>query len=278
MTLTTKNISLAATELSKADALFIGAGAGIGVDSGLPDFRGNKGFWKAYPPFAKRGLSFMNMANPRWFDNEPKLAWGFYGHRLNLYRQTVPHEGFHILKSWSDNMKQVGFVFTSNVDGQFQKAGFSSDRVAECHGSIHHMQCSAPCHNHIWSASGIEISVDESTFNAGLPLPRCPKCSSVARPNILMFGDCGWLSERTADQENLMEDWLSELNGKSVAVVEMGAGTAVPSVRYTCENVARRFKSRLIRINPREEMGPAGTISIPMGALEALTLVDKALL
>ena len=70
-----------------AEAVFVGAGAGMGVDSGLPDFRGNEGFWKAYPPFAERGLSFIDMASPDWFDADPALAWGFYGHHLNV----VPH-------------------------------------------------------------------------------------------------------------------------------------------------------------------------------------------
>jgi NAD-dependent SIR2 family protein deacetylase len=91
------NIRMAAKAIQEADALFITAGAGMGVDSGLPDFRGNSGFWKAYPPIAKLGLSFSEMANPKWFDQKPEMAWAFYGHRLNLYRATVPHRGF---KSW----------------------------------------------------------------------------------------------------------------------------------------------------------------------------------
>jgi len=41
----------AAQQVAHAEALLIGAGAGMGVDSGLPDFRGNQGFWKAYPLF-----------------------------------------------------------------------------------------------------------------------------------------------------------------------------------------------------------------------------------
>ena len=84
-----KNIKLAANALKNADALLITAGAGIGVDSGLPDFRGTSGFWKEYPPIAKLGVSFSEMANPRWFFEKPKLAWAFYGHRLNLYRETI---------------------------------------------------------------------------------------------------------------------------------------------------------------------------------------------
>jgi NAD-dependent SIR2 family protein deacetylase len=78
-----------ATEAIKnADALFITAGAGMGVDSGLPDFRGNEGFWKAYPAVAKLGLRFSAMANPRWFQTDPHLAWAFYGRRRQLYRNT----------------------------------------------------------------------------------------------------------------------------------------------------------------------------------------------
>src|SRR5437764_15011346 len=94
----------AADAVRSAEALIIGAGAGMVVDSGLPDFRGNEGFWKAYPPYAHLGLSFAEMANPRWFRTDPAMAWGFYGHRMNLYRATSPHEGFAILKRWADRL------------------------------------------------------------------------------------------------------------------------------------------------------------------------------
>jgi len=75
------------------------------------------------------------MANPAAFATHPELAWGFYGHRLKRYRETVPHGGFAILRGWADHMRRGAFVFTSNVDGQFQKAGILEDRVHECHGS-----------------------------------------------------------------------------------------------------------------------------------------------
>src|SRR5262249_5999176 len=87
-------VRLAAEFIHTADALLITAGAGIGVDSGLPDFRGTQGFWRAYPVIARLGLSFAEMANPAWFRKDPRLAWAFYGHRLNLYRSTLPHNGF----------------------------------------------------------------------------------------------------------------------------------------------------------------------------------------
>src|SRR5580698_4818950 len=92
----------AARAVRSADALLIGAGAGMGVDSGLPDFRGPEGFWKAYPPF--QGRRFSELSTPHWFQTDPPLAWGFFGHRLNLYRAAIPHDGFHILRSWMERM------------------------------------------------------------------------------------------------------------------------------------------------------------------------------
>jgi len=53
------------------------------------------------------------------------------------------------------------FVFTSNVDGQFQKAGFAPERIVECHGSIQHFQCAASCTDEIWNADGETVKVDE---------------------------------------------------------------------------------------------------------------------
>ena len=89
--------------IQNADALIIAAGAGMGVDSGLPDFRGNQGFWQAYPALAQARLDFAEVANPLAFIAHPRLAWGFYGHRLGLYRSTVPHRGFAILAQWAQS-------------------------------------------------------------------------------------------------------------------------------------------------------------------------------
>ncbi len=269
-----QQIERAAQAVASADALLVGAGAGMGVDSGLPDFRGNQGFWRAYPPFEKRGLSFVDMANPDWFDSDPAVAWGFYGHRLNLYRSVEPHPGFEILKRWGERMALGHFVFTSNVDGQFQKAGFSDDAIVECHGSIHHLQCARGCKSAIWEAAGTQVVVDEETFRAQEPFPQCPDCGGVARPNILMFGDWGWISRRTTAQERRLAAWRDRVRGKQLVVVECGAGQAVPTVRWQCENAAARGAGTLIRINPREPEGPPGTISLATGALEALRAID----
>jgi hypothetical protein len=82
------------------------------------------------------------------------------GHRLKLYRNTNPHVGFELLKRWGESMRRGYFVFTSNVDGQFQKAGFDDRKILECHGSIHQLQCQEPCSIETWPANGFEPDVD----------------------------------------------------------------------------------------------------------------------
>ncbi len=261
--------------VKQAEALMILAGAGMGVDSGLPDFRGNEGFWKAYPPIARLGLSFTDMANPEWFSRKPELAWGFYGHRLNLYRKVKPHAGFSLLLEKGKSLPGGYFVFTSNVDGQFQKAGFEQEHIEEAHGSIHHLQCTTPCCSKIWPAEEFKILVDENTMQAKSELPLCPYCGSLARPNILMFSDWSWLAYRSNEQGDLRNKWLNQTQkqGHKLLLIEVGAGSNVPTVRMKSQNIARQFNANFIRINPREFDVPKGQTGLCGNALEILSAI-----
>ena len=270
----------AARAIESARALVITAGAGMGVDSGLPDFRGNEGFWRAYPPYQKLGLGFSSLANPKWFVDDPAFAWGFYGHRLELYRKTIPHEGFAILRRFSKRMTHGSFVFTSNVDGQFQRAGFDPHRIVECHGAIDSLQCTKGCGIGIFSADPFRIDVDPETFRAKPPLPACPRCGGLARPNILMFGDWHWDGTRSTGQEAALQAWIDELPADArgrVVVIECGAGTAIPTVRQFSEQIADGFGGLLVRINVRESDVSSGHVGLPMGAKEALTGISSRL-
>jgi NAD-dependent SIR2 family protein deacetylase len=267
----------AARTIADSGAILIGAGAGMGVDSGLPDFRGDQGFWRAYPPYERLGLNYVSLANPRWFADGPTLAWGVYGHRMELYRRTAPHNGFAILRSWTDRMRQGGFVFTSNVDGHFGQAGFAAEQIVEVHGSFEGMQCTNECGIGIFPGSFVEVEVDPETMRAVGRLPGCPECGALARPNILMFGDFEWEPARTEAQMRRMRSWLGRLDGANLAVIECGAGQGVPTVRVTCERIAREYGGTLIRINTREPEVPSGHIAIPLGALAALGAIEERL-
>ena len=267
----------AAHLIDQADALVIAAGAGIGVDSGLPDFRGNQGFWNAYPALAKAQLDFTEVANPRTFEKDQNLAWGFYGHRLDLYRKTVPNRGFDVLKKWSELVPLGHWIFTSNVDGQFQKAGFSEENINECHGSIHHLQCMGECVAGVWSADEFIPKVDSEECRLKNEPPMCIACAGLARPNIVMFGDWNWVNERNQAQRRRELRWFDEVVNSlgNVAIVEIGAGTSIPSVRHFSHRISREFGARIIRINPREPQVPSSKdVGIAAGATLALQAIE----
>ena len=127
-------------------------------------------------------------------------------HRFNLYSKAKPHDGFkYLLEMGKKLTDQNYFVYTSNVDGHFQKAGFPSDKIVECHGSINHCQC-RPCFN-IEEAPFKAIDIDYEKCIAK-NLPQCNKCKNILRPNILMFNDYEWIRERTKEQLALYSDFI----------------------------------------------------------------------
>jgi NAD-dependent SIR2 family protein deacetylase len=269
-------VQRAAALIGQADALLVGAGAGIGIDSGLPDFRGPGGFWRAYPALGRRGLSFHQVASPDTFARDPALAWGFYGHRLALYRATVPHAGFGVLRRLGESMHHAAAVYTSNVDGQFQRAGFGDACVTECHGSIHHLQCTLPCGSEVWPADDFVPEVDSATCTLLNAPPRCPHCGALARPAILMFGDGAWADSRTLAQESRLQRWLAGVS--RIVAVEIGAGTAIPSVRNFSHTLLARHGARLVRINPLEPAVPTGRdVALAAAAGPALSALAAAL-
>lgn len=236
-----------------ATALVITAGAGL---SNLPVLRDEEGIWHSND--AAR-------LTPAWFEQEPVAAWAWFAERISAYRSTPPHRGYSILLEWARRAWHGYFVFTSNVDQHFERAGFDAERIVECHGSMGHIQCQERCCEEVFP---MPVGLD--------PPPRCPRCGGMARPNILLFYDFWWLSARMNARHDELSEWLEGLPPEaSIAVIELGAGVAVPSVRVCGEQIARAHGGKLIRVNPVE--ATAEGISLQMGALEALTGIDALL-
>jgi hypothetical protein len=104
------------------------------------------------------------------------------------------------------------------------------------------------------------------------PLPACPRCGALARPNILMFNDSRWLEARSESQYERFTAWRAQ--AQRPVVIELGAGNDIPSVRRLCETQ----RAPLIRINPREPAVAAGKgVGIAAGALDALRHLRTAL-
>lgn len=265
----------AAALIRESDCLIVTAGAGLGVDSGLPDFRGRNGFWKSYPPYRHLDVNYMDLSRPEKFEEDPEFGWGFHGHCLKLFRDTPPHAGFQILRDWIGRFGLDYFAVTSNVDGHFQKSGFAEERVYEVHGSLYYLQCMTGCNLAVWPNEE-EIAIDPQTMRASA-MPLCPKCGAVARPNVQLFADYVWVQSRCNAQRTRFNHFWKEADGKRAVVIEIGAGKSVPNIRLFSLALAQRDKCTLVRVNPRDYLVPKPHLSVEMGGLSALKGIDEYL-
>lgn len=251
--------------------ILITAGAGMGVDSGLPDFRGEDGFWKAYPPLKKLGIDFANLANITSFLEKPELVWAFYLHRQKLYQKTNPHYGFELLRDLVSDKDY--FILTSNVDEAFQKAGFEEAKIYECHGNINYFQCLKGCSDLIWRNEVID-EIDMNDFRVENP-PICPLCKRIARPNIVLFSDWTFNDSRIHKQEYQFRKWVKSKEEEELIIIEIGAGLHISTIRNWGEKIAKEnSNAKLIRINPKEcKIDDRLGVGIKMRGLEALKLL-----
>ena len=137
------------------------------------------------------------------------------------------------------------------------------------------------CQSRLWPAEEFKPDVDADKCRLRSALPICPSCGGLARPNIVMFGDWSWnhaRAERQRQNEALRLKTLERSRGK-VVIVEIGAGSHIPSVRQFSHRMSQKYGGRIVRINPREFSVPNSLdVAIPIGALEALTGIRAAML
>jgi len=148
------------------------------------------------------------MSNPIWFTEEKDSTFGyaFWHFRYTAYSGNAPHRGYDILRDICAAKEAShglgGFSFTSNIDGHWLKCGYNPDRIIEVHGSVHFFQCidleCSESNSGVWDVvpnvyNEMNISADNRVTT---PLPKCPSCSKLARPNVFMFGDGTWNDER----------------------------------------------------------------------------------
>eukprot|EP01031_Cornospumella_fuschlensis_P031394 gene31394-37947_t len=255
-------IDQAARALASADAVLFVTGAGAGVDMGLPDFRTSTAFWEklAHPEISR----YEDSSDNKWFDKDPEFAWGLNYHQIDMYRTAEVHAGYEAMRQIAAQKRDNYFCFTTNIDGVLQRAGFAPERVREVHGNIHRVQCTKyDCVDNkgvrdAWEEA-VHLSYDPVTFRAHAPLPTCPKCGSLSRPNIWFCTDSQYVYWRKLMPiSDAYFAWLDacEAQGKKIVVIEVGAGLVIPSARVEAEDVAERLGGVLIRINPTDYAVP----------------------
>ena len=135
--------------ITEADAVVIGAGAGLSTAAGFV-YNGER-FEKYFKDFEKQ-YGFQDMYSGGFYHYQSEEeTWAYWSRNIYINRYMkapipVYEDLFQVVKD------QDYFVLTTNVDHQFQKAGFDSTRISECHGSIHHLQCLSACCDSIWPA------------------------------------------------------------------------------------------------------------------------------
>jgi NAD-dependent protein deacetylase/lipoamidase len=142
-------------------------GAGISTESGIPDFRSPTGVWAQYDP--------MEYATVDAFVADPGKVWDFYGKRLAALAEAEPNDGHRALAEL-ERRGWIDAVVTQNVDGLHGRAG--SRNVVEVHGSIRTASCTV-CGRTVPAAEVL----------AGLPVPACPDCGHVLKPDVVLFGE-----------------------------------------------------------------------------------------
>ncbi len=165
--------------LRDAGAVLVLTGAGVSAESGVPTFRGPGGLWNSFRP--------EDLATPEAFARDPRLVWEWYAWRRTLVAECMPNAAHRSLAQWALRRGGVTIV-TQNVDGLHARAAREAagdgDPAAalplEVHGSLLRDRCSA-C-----AARSEPVSVDATS---AATLPRCARCASLLRPDVVWFGE-----------------------------------------------------------------------------------------
>ncbi|MCC7162786.1 MAG: NAD-dependent deacylase [Anaerolineae bacterium] len=153
--------------LRGAKSVVVLTGAGVSAESGVPTFRdAQTGLWAKFDP--------QELATREAFERNPKMVWEWYAYRRELTARAEPNAGHYALAELEGRASNFTLV-TQNIDGLHQRAG--SRNMLELHGNIHRNKC---------FQEDVRIS---RWIDSGEEPPRCPRCNSYLRPDVVWFGE-----------------------------------------------------------------------------------------
>ena len=215
--------------LDCADAVVIGAGAGLSASAGFI-YNGER-FEQYFSDFrAKYGFEDMYTGGFFPFATQEE-HWAYWSRYIWVNRYTDAPEPVYdaLLALLAD---KDYFVLTTNVDHCFQKAGFDKKRLFYTQGDYGLFQCSGPCCQETWDNEERIRRMMEEQRDMRIPtklLPRCPKCGKPLTMNLrsddTFVQDKGWYA---AAQR--YEDFLRRHKGSSMVFLELGVGYNTPGI------------------------------------------------
>lgn len=228
-------------EIQGADAILIGAGAGLSTSAGLT-YSGER-FLKYFSDFhEKYGITDIYSGGFYPFSSlEEYWAWWSQHIYYNRYDVTPGKPYADLLALVSDRNY---FVLTTNVDHQFQLAGFDQARLFYTQGDYGFWQCSKPCHQATYDNEAAVRRMIAEQADMRVPtelIPRCPRCGRPMTMNLRSDGtfvqDEGWYAAARR-----YEDFLQRHRNGRILLLELGVGgntpgiIKVPFLRLTAQN------------------------------------------
>lgn len=223
------NIKKLKNEIDTADAIVIGAGAGLSASAGF-DYAGER-FERYFSDFHKKyGITDMYSGGFYPFET-PEEYWAWWSRQILVNRYDAP-----VGKPYADLLKLVKdkdyFVLTTNVDHQLQRAGFDKKRLFYTQGDYGLWQCSKACHNKTYDNEEAVRRMVAEQDNMKIPselIPECPVCGAPMTMNLRcddsFVQDEGWYS--AAER---YEDFIRRHMEKHVLFLELGVGFNTPAI------------------------------------------------
>jgi NAD-dependent deacetylase len=231
--------------LRKARSVLFITGAGISADSGLPTYRGIGGLYEEID--TPEGIPIEEALSGGMMRRDPGLTWK-YIHQIESSCRGASFNRAHEVLAEAEKRFERVLVLTQNVDGLHRRAG--SRNVIDIHGDVHDLLCTA-----------CEYRTSVSDYSALDPLPRCPECGSVVRPDVVLFGELLSTSKVDALER--------ELRAGFDVVFSIGTTSAFPYIARPV--LEARYTGRLaVEVNPGETfVSRAVDVKISMRAAEA---------
>lgn len=252
-----EQISLVKKYISEADNILIGAGAGLSAAAGLT--YSGKRFNDNFGEFiAKYGMQDMYSAGFYPFPSE-EARWGYWS--KHSYINRIALSALPLYKTLFDIVKEKDyFVLTTNVDYQFQKAGFEENRIFATQGDYGRIQCMKSCHPKTYDAIEMFEQMNKTRKDCLIPsymVPRCPVCGEPMVMNLrcdqFFVEDEAW-HEAAEHYGEFLANNLTE----NTILFELGVGFNTPTiVRFPFEKMMREHDNlKFIRINIDEAVVP----------------------
>ncbi len=224
-----KQISRLKKEIESADAIVIGAGAGMSVSAGL-DYDGER-FENYFSDFHKKyGISDMYSGGFYPYETlEEYWAWWSRHIYINRYDITAGKPYMDLLNIVKD---KDYFVLTTNVDHQFQLAGLDKKRLFYTQGDYGLWQCSKACHDKTYDNEETVRLMVKTQKNMKIPsdlIPKCPVCGAPMTMNLRcdnsFVQDKGWYSAASR-----YEDFIRRYKESHILFLELGVGSNTPVI------------------------------------------------